>query len=131
MLYTLKNLNDVEDFAPKLGFGHVEEIRFPWRDLGAERTGLTYHRMKPNQHGAAHRHQEAEEIYIVLAGSGRMKLDADIVELKPHDAVRVAPQVARAFEAGDDGLDVIALGAHHEGDGEVLQGDPFESTAAR
>jgi mannose-6-phosphate isomerase-like protein (cupin superfamily) len=86
--------------------------------------------MKPNQHGAAHKHEAAEEIYIVLDGSGRMMLDDEIVELKAHDAVRVAPQVARAFEAGDDGLDIIALGAHHEGDGEVLPGDPWESAAA-
>ena len=68
-----------------------------------------------------HRHEEAEEIYIVVAGSGRMKLDDEIIEVETLDAIRVSPEVVRAFEAGDEGLEVIAAGARHDGDGEVVQ----------
>jgi mannose-6-phosphate isomerase-like protein (cupin superfamily) len=121
--YAIKNLRDVQDVAPKFGFDSVQEARFPYRDLGAQDTGLAYHRIKPGQHGFGHRHDNAEEIYVVLSGSGRMKLDDDIVELKPLDAIRVAPPVVRAFEAGSDGLELLAFGPHHEGDGEVLRDD--------
>ena len=59
---------------------------------------------------------------MVVAGSGRMKLDDDIIEIEQMDAVRVAPSVTRSFEAGPDGLDILAFGRHHEGDGEVIPG---------
>jgi hypothetical protein len=58
----------------------------------------------------------------VLSGSGRLKLDDDILELARLDAVRVSPAVTRAFEAGPDGLEVLAFGPHHEGDGELIPG---------
>ena len=58
----------------------------------------------------------------MVAGSGRAKLDDDIVELEHFDALRVAPGVTRAFEAGEDGLKILAVGARHEGDGKVIQG---------
>lgn len=79
--------------------------------------------VKPGKRqGFAHRHEDAEEVYVVVGGSGRMKLDDDIIELEPLDAIRVAPQVTRQFEGGPDGLDVLAVGTRHEGDGEVLSG---------
>ena len=71
MSYTIKNLRDVEDMAPKSGFDAVQEARFAWQDLDAERTGLALMRVKPGQRQTfAHRHNEAEEIYVVLAGAG-------------------------------------------------------------
>jgi quercetin dioxygenase-like cupin family protein len=126
MSYAIRNLRDVEDIAPKFGFDTVQESRFPRRDLGAEQTGLAYHRIKPGQRGGAHRHEDAEEVYVVVAGGGRVKLDDEVVELHPLDALRVAPQVARAFEAGPDGLDLLAFGPRHEGDGEFLRGEFWE-----
>jgi quercetin dioxygenase-like cupin family protein len=126
MDYTIKNLSDVEDMAPRFGFDKVQEARFPWRALGAQDTGLAYHRIKPGQRGSAHRHEAAEEIYVVIGGGGRVSLDGRIESLRRLDAVRVAPQVARAFEAGPDGLDLLAFGPHHEGDGEFLEQDPWE-----
>ena len=57
-----------------------------------------------------HRHREQEELYVVVAGSGRAKLDDDVIELEAWDALRVAPEVIRSFEAGPDGLDVICIG---------------------
>jgi uncharacterized cupin superfamily protein len=126
MSYTIKNLRDIDDSAPRFGFDSVQEARFAQGDLEAERTGLALERVKPGCRSAfAHRHKEAEEIYVVLSGSGRIKLDDDVVEVKPLDAIRVAPQVWRAWEAGDEGLEVLALGARHEGDGEIVQDPGF------
>jgi quercetin dioxygenase-like cupin family protein len=126
MSYTIKNLSDVEDVAPRFGLDAVQEARFPGRDLGAQSTGLAYHVLKPSQRGAAHRHDAAEEIYVVLAGSGRINLDGEVADLRPLDAIRVAPPVARAFEAGPEGLEILAFGPHHEGDGEFLADDPWQ-----
>lgn len=124
MSYTIKNLREVEDQAPKFGFEELQEARFPGRDLQAETIGMAFHRVKPGQRqGIAHRHQQAEEIYVVLAGSGRIKLDDEIREIGPLDAIRVAPAMARAFEAGPEGLELIVFGPHHTGDGEVVEGD--------
>jgi mannose-6-phosphate isomerase-like protein (cupin superfamily) len=58
----------------------------------------------------AHSHKEQEEAYVVVAGGGRVLLDSDVVELKLWDVVRVAPDVVRAFEAGPDGMELIAVG---------------------
>lgn len=125
MSYTLKNLRDVEDVAPKFGFDTVQEARFPWRDLDAQDTGFAYHVVKPGQEGGAHRHEQAEEIYLVLGGSGEANLDGEVVELRRLDAVRVAPHVARAFRAGPDGLELLAFGPRHDGDGELLSESPW------
>lgn len=125
MSYTIKNLRDVEDVAPRFGFDSIQEARFPWRALDAENTGLAYHIIKPGKRGFPHRHEAAEEIYVVLSGSGRINLDGEVRALQPLDAVRVAPHVARAFEAGANGLELLAFGPHHEGDGEILKHDPW------
>jgi mannose-6-phosphate isomerase-like protein (cupin superfamily) len=121
--YTIKNLHDVDDVAPKFGYDTIQEARFARKDLDAQDTGLAFYRIKPGQHGFSHRHEQAEEVYIVLAGSGRMKLDDDVQDIRAYDAIRVAPQVARAFEAGPEGLEILAVGPHHAGDGEILKGD--------
>jgi mannose-6-phosphate isomerase-like protein (cupin superfamily) len=121
--YTLKNLTDIEDSAPKSGFGDVQEARFAKDALDAEDTGLSYHRLKAEQRQPfAHKHDRAEEVYVVVAGSGRVKLDDEVVELQALDAIRVAPEVTRAFEAGPSGLDLLAFGRRCDGDGEVLMG---------
>lgn len=126
MSYTVKNLDEVEDSAPKHGFGDTQEARFANAAFDAKDTGFSFHRVKPGKRqGFAHRHEDAEEVYVVLGGSGRVKLDDDVVDLKRLDAVRVAPAVARAFEAGDDGLEIIAFGPRHEGDGELVQDPTF------
>jgi mannose-6-phosphate isomerase-like protein (cupin superfamily) len=121
--YTLKKLTDVEDSAAKFGVGEVQEARFAYDDLEAEHTGVSYHRLNANKRqGFAHKHENAEEVYVVLAGSGRVKLDDEIVEIAPLDAIRVAPGVIRAFEAGPDGVELLAFGPRHAGDGELIQG---------
>jgi len=122
--YTNKNLAAVEDSAPRFGLGESQEARFANAALETEQTGLSYHRLKAGKRqGFAHRHEEAEEVYVVISGSGRVKLDGDIVELERLDAVRVSPDVTRSFEAGDEGLELLAFGPRRADDrGEIVQG---------
>ena len=123
MKYAKKNLRSIEDSAAEHGLSETQEARFPRDDLGAEQTGINFLRVKPSQREAfAHRHRVAEEIYVVVSGSGRVKLDDELVELSALDAVRVSPGVARRFEAGDEGLEVLIFGPRVEGDGELVPG---------
>jgi mannose-6-phosphate isomerase-like protein (cupin superfamily) len=125
MSYTIENLRAVEDRAPKFGFAEIQEARFPRRDLNAETVGLAFHILRAGRRQAfAHRHEQAEEIYVVLAGRGRVKLDEEIRDVGPLDAIRVAPRVARAFEAdpGQD-MEILVFGPHREDDGEILRED--------
>jgi mannose-6-phosphate isomerase-like protein (cupin superfamily) len=121
--YTIHALTDTEDMAPKYGLDEQGEARFATEDLAAEQTGVSLQSLLPGKRQAfGHHHEQAEEIYVVLSGSGRVKLDDDIEDIKTLDAIRVAPAVTRAFEAGPDGLQLLAFGPRHRGDGEVLQG---------
>lgn len=122
--YTLKKLTDVEDSAVKGGFAEIQEARFAKNDLETEDTGVSLHCLKAGKRQAfGHKHDDAEEVYVVLAGSGRIKLDDEIVALGPLDAIRVAPKVIRAFEAGpDNDLELLAVGPRHDGDGDIIPG---------
>src|SRR2546423_11367159 len=103
--YTLKKLTDVEDSAPKFGYDELQEARFATRDLEAEHTGVSHHRVKPGKRqGFAHKHDKAEEIYVVLKGSGRIKLDDEIVVVATIDPIRVPHRVIRTFERSQIGL---------------------------
>jgi mannose-6-phosphate isomerase-like protein (cupin superfamily) len=122
MSYTIRNLRDTEDSAPKFGMGELGEAHFPREELDAESIGLSYQILRPGKRQPfGHRHDNAEEIYVVVAGGGRMRLDDEIVEVEELDAIRVAPNITRAFEAGSDGLTVLAFGPRREGDGELQQ----------
>jgi len=119
--YTFKKLTEVEDSAPKFGFGELQEARFARDELGSQQIGVSLLAVKPGKRqGFAHKHDQAEEVYVVVSGSGRVKLDDDIVELQPLDAIRVDPTVTRQFEAGADGLQVLAFGPRHDRDGEIF-----------
>ena len=123
MSYTIMNLTETVDSAPKFGFEAMGEAHFPREELGATQTGLSYQVLRPGKRQSfGHKHDEAEEVYVVLAGSGRIRLDDEIKEIKHLDAIRVPPEVKRAFEAGEEGLSWLAFGAHHEKDGEILRG---------
>jgi mannose-6-phosphate isomerase-like protein (cupin superfamily) len=120
--FTQKNMMDIEDSAAERGPGI--EARFARKHLDSAHLGVSYFR-----YGASfkapfgHRHREQEEAYVVVGGSGRMRLDDEIVELSKWDVVRVAPGVARAFEGGPDGLELIAIGNDRPegGDGEMIE----------
>lgn len=119
--YTHKNLSEVKDSAPGFGADEFQEARFAREDLEAEQTGLAHIKVKPGKRMPfGHKHDKAEEIYVVIAGSGRFKLDDEIIDVVELDAVRIAPEVGRCIEGGPDGISVLAVGAHHDKDGEVL-----------
>ncbi len=119
--FTHKKLDDVKDSAAAFGHGEEMEARFAKEDLEAEETGFSFHRLKPGKRQPfGHRHDEAEEVYVIVRGGGLLKLDDEIIEIETLDAIRVSPDVTRAFEAGDDGLEVIVFGPHHEGDGKIV-----------
>jgi mannose-6-phosphate isomerase-like protein (cupin superfamily) len=120
--YTIINLADVPDSAPAYGLS-FGEVRFPRELAGADRTGFGHVRIFPGeQQSFGHRHEQAEEVYFVLAGSGAAKLDGEIRELATHDIVRLAPTVTRAFAAGSEGLELLVFGTRCEGDGELVPG---------
>jgi mannose-6-phosphate isomerase-like protein (cupin superfamily) len=118
MDYTIKNLTETADSAVKFGFSEMGEAHFATDELDAQKTGVSYQVLNPGKRQAfGHRHDKAEEVYVVLEGSGRVRLDDEIVEISRLDAIRVAPSVTRAFEAGDDGLSYVAFGPHFDKDG--------------
>ena len=121
--HTILKLTDAEDSAAKQGFSEIGEVRFVHGELDTEQTGLSHHRIRAGaRQPFGHRHEQAEEVYVVISGSGRVKLDAEIAELVHLDAIRVAPGVTRAFEGGPDGLELLAFGPRHDGDGEIIPG---------
>ena len=121
--WTILNLkDDVENMAERFGLAPELEARFVRSPLGVEGGGFSYQRYAPNVTGTtAHRHRVQEEVYVVLSGSGCVKLDDDVRELRQWDAIRVAPSVARGFESGPDGLELLAIGFGEGGDTEMLE----------
>lgn len=122
--YTKLNLiQDVEDSAQKFGMGEVLEAHFAREDIEAQKFGLSLQRLKPNQRMPfGHKHDEQEEVYVVVGGSGRLKLEDEVIDVAQWDAVRVDPEIVRNFEAGPDGLDLLAFGAPGVRDTEQMMG---------
>ena len=111
------NLFEVEDSVGERAPGI--EGRFGRKHLDSRDLGISHFRYAANLRSpVAHSHREQEEAYVVVAGSGRVLLDDEIHDLRQWDVVRVAPEVVRAFEAGPDGLDIIAVGGHRPDDGD-------------
>jgi quercetin dioxygenase-like cupin family protein len=106
--WTRKSLNDLRDVSPP---GVPIQWRFGRSALGSPELGVSRFTYEPGARMPwGHRHREQEEVYVVVGGSGRAKLDDDVIEIGAWDAIRVAPEVTRSFEAGPDGLDVICIG---------------------
>jgi mannose-6-phosphate isomerase-like protein (cupin superfamily) len=122
--YTVQNLKDVEDQAPKFGMEGIE-FRMGRVPLELENFGLSYQRLAPNfRLPFGHKHKQQEEGYVLVSGSARIKVGDEVVDLKPWDAVRVHRETMRAIEAGPDGAEIIAIGAPSTGpgDAEIEQG---------
>jgi mannose-6-phosphate isomerase-like protein (cupin superfamily) len=120
--YTLVNMMDVENMAA--GRMPGMEARFARRTIESEHLGVSFFRIDAEvRQPFGHRHQEQEEAYLILEGTGRVRLDDEVVEVKPWDLIRVAPQVVRAFESGPEGLAYIAVGNDRPegGDAEMIQ----------
>ena len=122
--YTIVNLMQVEDQAPNFGLAPDLEARFARVALDAELIGLTYQRLSPNfQVPWGHTHKTQEEVFVVLSGSVKVKVGDEVKELGPWDAIRVAKETPRGFEAGPEGVEIIAIGAPGgPGDAENIDG---------
>ena len=121
--YATINLEQAKDLAPDFGMSEMGEARFVRDALGAERIGLSHYRMRPGRRtGFGHRHGDAEEMYVVLAGSGRFRVEDDIFDVAAKDVVRCAPGAMREWEAGPDGLELLAFGTHVDGDADMQPG---------
>jgi uncharacterized cupin superfamily protein len=117
--HRLVNIRELDDDAAKHGIGDQLEAHFARDALGCAGIGISLQRVKPGVRSPmAHRHATDEEVYLVVAGSGRAVVEGEVIELKPWDALRVPASSARSFEADDDGdgLEFVAFGTHTEGD---------------
>jgi quercetin dioxygenase-like cupin family protein len=119
--YAIVNFQDIDnavgDRLPGL------EGRFSRKFLNSRELGVSRFTYAPNLRGGGHSHREQEEAYVVVAGSGRVRLDDEIREIRQWDVVRIAPEVVRAFEAGPDGLDLIAVGGSKPEGGDGVPSD--------
>ena len=125
--YTKLNMREVENQAPKFGFPPEMEARFATRPLELEQCGVGLEKLAPGfRIPFGHRHSRQEEVYVVVAGSGRIKIEDEIVELNTMDAVRLPPGTMRQMEAGPEGVEYLAFGApagaEHEQDAEIVPG---------
>jgi mannose-6-phosphate isomerase-like protein (cupin superfamily) len=107
--YTIVNLKEIDGSGSK----HASDLEahFARQHLDSEHLGVSYFRYGPGFRSMGHSHREQEEVYVVVNGSGRIKLNDDIVDLRQWDVVRVAPTTVRALEGGPEGLELIAIGA--------------------
>ena len=119
--YTKLNLkDDVDDQGPNFGYEGKIEARMARVPLELEHSGVSYLRLAPGfRIPWGHTHKTQEEVYVLVGGRLRAKLDAEIVELRPFDAVRVHKNTMRGFEAGSEGAEMIAIGAPHTGPGDA------------
>jgi mannose-6-phosphate isomerase-like protein (cupin superfamily) len=109
--YTHKNLKQVDNMAPKFGMPDEMQARFARRDLEFEKAGMSHFTLAPNfRIPFGHAHAEQEEVYVVVRGSGRVKVADEILEVSEMDAVRVGPGVMRQWEGGPDGIEYVAFG---------------------
>jgi mannose-6-phosphate isomerase-like protein (cupin superfamily) len=122
--YTIVNLEEIDDSAGE--HGPELEARFARKHLGSSHLGVSLFRYGPGfRSPIGHSHREQEEVYLVVSGSGRVKLDDEIVEIRRWDLVRVAPVTIRAFEGGPDGLEVVAIGSDRPEGGDGVRAADF------
>jgi mannose-6-phosphate isomerase-like protein (cupin superfamily) len=120
--YTIVNLMEIENRASE--GGPTLEARFARGDIESEHIGVSHFRYAPGRRSTrGHTHREQEEVYVVLSGSGQVKLDDELRDLLPWDVVRVAPGVFRGFAAGPDGLELLAIGSDRPEGGDGLHTD--------
>ena len=118
--YTHINLKDVEDQAPKFELSPNLEFRMARVPLEMENAGMSYLRVAPNfRLPFGHKHKQQEEVYVVVQGGGRIKVEDEVIDVKQWDAIRLANDTMRSFEAGPEGAELIAIGAPSTGTGDA------------
>jgi mannose-6-phosphate isomerase-like protein (cupin superfamily) len=110
--HTQRNLRKVQNQAPKMGMPNEFEARFARSELEGKMLGLSLMRLAPNfRLPFGHRHAGQEEVYVIVAGSGRIKVEDQIIEVQPWDAIHFDLNTMRSVEAGPDGIEYLAFGA--------------------
>jgi mannose-6-phosphate isomerase-like protein (cupin superfamily) len=119
--YTKLNLKeDVDDQGPNFGYEGKIEARMARVQLELEHSGVSYLRLAPNfRIPWGHTHNTQEEVYVVISGSLRAKLEDEVIDLGPFDAIRVHKETMRGFESRPEGAELIAIGAPHTGPGDA------------
>ena len=122
--YTKQNLREVENQAPKHGMPDELDARFARSALDGETLGLTLYKLDPGfRIPFGHKHEDQEEVYVVVRGSGRVKVEDEVVDLGPWDAIRFDSDTMRDMEAGPEGMEYLAFGAGDDPqDVEMVQG---------
>jgi quercetin dioxygenase-like cupin family protein len=110
--YTIANVREVEDSAPRFGMPEGMEARFPKHALECRIGAVSLQRLGPGlRYPFGHRHERQEELYVIIEGGGRLKLDDEVIDVRRWDVIRVDAGTMRAFEAGPEGLELLAFGA--------------------
>jgi uncharacterized cupin superfamily protein len=110
--YSHVNFKEIEDVAQRFGLSPSLEFRLGRKPLGLERSGVSYLKIAPGfRVPFGHKHEQQEEVYVLLSGSARARVGDETIELKPWDALRLAPDTMRALEAGDEGAELLLVGA--------------------
>jgi mannose-6-phosphate isomerase-like protein (cupin superfamily) len=120
--YAIKNIKDLDDSAKEFGLSPQVEARFGRKALDAQKGGFSYQKLEPDfRQPFGHKHNEQEEIYVVVSGGGRMKIGDEVIDVKQWDSIRVSPKTPRAFEGGPDGIEFLAFGAGESGDADMIE----------
>jgi mannose-6-phosphate isomerase-like protein (cupin superfamily) len=121
--WTLSNLDQIEDVATKRNPEGGRQLRFTGKALGLSQVGMSHQRLGANvRQPIGHRHTLAEEVFFVVAGSGRAKLDEELVEISAGDLLRIGPEVMRSFEGGEDGIEMVVFSQKIDADeGEIVR----------
>jgi mannose-6-phosphate isomerase-like protein (cupin superfamily) len=119
--YTVKNLKEIENQGVNFGLDESDiEVRMAKDPLECTGCGVSYMKLGPGYRPPfGHAHKTQEEIYILVNGSARMKLEDEVVDMKPFTAVRVSPATTRGYEAGPEGAELIVIGTPKTGGGDA------------
>jgi mannose-6-phosphate isomerase-like protein (cupin superfamily) len=122
--YTKTNLRQVEDQAPKFGMPSELHARFARTPIEGETLGLSLFSLEPNfRIPFGHKHVTQEEVYVIVSGSGRIKVEDEVVEVGQWDAIRFDKDTMRNVEAGPEGIEYVAFGAGEDpSEAEMAQG---------
>jgi mannose-6-phosphate isomerase-like protein (cupin superfamily) len=120
--YTAVNLREVDNQGHNFGIEERDfELRMARVALDCQDCGVTYQRLAPNwRQPYGHRHKRQEEIFVLVTGSARMKLDDEVVDMNPWTAIRVPSDTMRSIESGPEGAELIAIGAPNTGPGDGI-----------
>ena len=98
--------------------------------LEAGTVGARFWRLHPGQASTRHRHFEMHELYVLIEGTGRMRVGDEVLTLEPHSAVLAEPdEVRQLFNDTDEDALWLVVGAPREGVSSTLEMTEEQLTA--